>query len=78
MIRCFYHKAETVSFLFSRESAELNKKVKVIFKLRGNPDREELAHCALLTIPVEEFSHFVVQRSAFKSTGNESENMDAR
>ena len=34
-----------------------NQKVKAIFKLRGNRDREELAHCALLTMPVEEFSH---------------------
>ena len=37
-------------------------KVKAIFKLRGNRDREELAHCAVLTMPVEEFSH--VQYSA--------------
>jgi hypothetical protein len=35
----------------------VNQKVKETFKLRGNPDREELAHCALLTMPVEEFSH---------------------
>ena len=29
------------------------QKVKAIFKLRGNRDREELAHCAVLTVPVE-------------------------
>jgi hypothetical protein len=33
------------------------QKVKAIFKLRGNRDREELAHCAVLTMPVEEFHH---------------------
>jgi len=43
----------------------VNKKVKVIFKLRGNRDREELVHCAVLTMPVEEFSH--VQYSAVPS-----------
>jgi hypothetical protein len=43
----------------------VNKKVKAILKLRGNQDREEWAHCAVLTMPVEEFSHFAVQRSAF-------------
>ena len=35
----------------------MNQIVKAIFKLRGNRDREELAHCAVLTMPVEEFSH---------------------
>jgi len=43
----------------------VNQKVKAIFKLRGNRDREELAHCAVLTMPVEEFSH--VQYSALPS-----------
>ena len=43
----------------------VNKEVKVIFKLRGNRDREELANCAVLTMPVEEFSH--VQYSALPS-----------
>jgi len=43
----------------------VNQKVKAIFKLRGNREREELAHCALLTMPVEEFSH--VQYSALPS-----------
>jgi len=33
------------------------QKVKAIFKLRGNREREELAHCAVLKMPVEEFSH---------------------
>jgi len=35
----------------------MNQKVKAIFKLRNNRDREELPHCAVLTVPVEEFSH---------------------
>jgi len=43
----------------------MNQKVKAIFKLRSNRNREELAHCALLTMPVEEFSH--VQYSAVPS-----------
>ena len=38
-------------------TTRVNQKVKIIFKLRGNRDREELAHCAVLTMPVEEFSH---------------------
>jgi len=43
----------------------VNKKVKAIFKLRGNRDREGLPHCAVLAMPVEEFSH--VQYSAMPS-----------
>jgi len=43
----------------------VNQKVKAIFKLCGNRDKEELAHCAVLTVPVEEFSH--VQYSALPS-----------
>ena len=43
----------------------MNQKVKAIFKLPGNRDREELTHCAVLTVPVEEFSH--VQYSALPS-----------
>ena len=43
----------------------MNQKVKAIFKLRGNRDKEELAQCAVLTMPVEEFSH--VQYSAVSS-----------
>jgi len=43
----------------------VNQKVKAIFKLRGNRDREELVHCAVLTVPGEEFSH--VQYSALPS-----------
>jgi len=43
----------------------VNQKVKAIFKLRGNRDREELAYRALLAMPVEEFSH--VQYSAVPS-----------
>ena len=43
----------------------VNQKVKAIFKLRGNRDREELPQCTVLTVPVEEFSH--VQYSALPS-----------
>jgi hypothetical protein len=43
----------------------VNKKEKALFKLHGNQDREELAHCAVLTMPVEEFSH--LQYSALPS-----------
>jgi len=43
----------------------VNQKVKAIFKLRGNQYREELAHCPVLTVPVEEFSH--VQYSTLPS-----------
>jgi len=46
-------------------NTRVNQKVKAIFKLRGNRDREELPHCAVLTMPVEEFSH--VQYSALPS-----------
>jgi hypothetical protein len=35
----------------------VNQKVKAILKLCGKQDREELAHCAVLTVPIEEFSH---------------------
>jgi len=42
-----------------------NQKVKAIFKLHDNRDREELVHCAVLTVPVDEFSH--VQYSALPS-----------
>jgi len=53
------------SSLYSLLYTRVNKKVKEIFKLRGNRDREELAHCAVLTMPVEEFCH--VQYSALPS-----------
>jgi len=43
----------------------VNQKVKAIFKLCGKWDREELVHCAILTMPVEEFSH--VQNSCLPS-----------
>jgi len=46
-------------------SKRVNQKVKTIFKLRGNRAREELPHCAVLTMPVEEFSH--MQYSALPS-----------
>ena len=55
----------------------VNQKVKVIFKLRGNRDREELAHCAVLTMPVEEFSHVHTALCLQSSGSNEVENMDA-
>jgi hypothetical protein len=35
----------------------MNQKVKAVFKLRGNWDREKLVHCAVLTMCIEEFSH---------------------
>jgi hypothetical protein len=41
------------------------QKVKAIFKLRGNRDIDELVHCAVLTMPIEEFSH--LQYSALPS-----------
>jgi len=47
------------------QCTRVNQKVKAIFKLRGNQDRELLAHCAVLTMPVEDFSH--VQYSALPS-----------
>jgi len=46
--------------LVHRETANVtrvNQKVKAIFKLRGNREKEELPHCALLTMPVEQFNH---------------------
>ena len=43
----------------------MNQKVKAVFKLRGNRDRQELSHRAVLTVPVEQFSH--VQYSALPS-----------
>jgi len=62
-IGSFFHSAGKKSSenLYTR----VNQKVKAIFKLRGNRDREELAHCAVMTVPVEEFSH--VQYSALPS-----------
>ena len=38
-----------------------NQKVKAIFKLRGNRAREELAHCAVLTMPVEHNAQLVLR-----------------
>jgi len=32
---------------------EGESKIKAIFKLRGNRDREGLSHCAVLTMPIE-------------------------
>ena len=38
-------------------SSRVNQKVKAIIKLLYNRDRKELAHCVVLTMPVEVFSH---------------------
>ena len=43
----------------------VKQKVKAIFKLHDNWDREELVHCAVLTMSVEEFGH--VQYSVLPS-----------
>jgi len=55
----------------------VNQKVKAIFKLRGNRDREELAHCAVLTMSIEEFSHVQYSACLQSSGSNVGENMDA-
>jgi len=55
----------------------VNQKEKSIFKLRGNRDREELPHCAVLTMPVEELSHCSTALWLQSSGSNEGENMDA-
>jgi len=60
----FYFIAMRLINLLKR-STRVNQEVKPLFKLRGNRDREELAHCVVLTMPVEEFSH--VQYSALPS-----------
>ena len=44
-------------YIYMYIHTRVNQKVKAIFKLRGNRDREELPHCAVLTVPVEEFRH---------------------
>ena len=54
-VQCVYS-SNTTKF-FGRIYTRVNQKVKAIFKLRGNRDTEELPHCAVLTMPVEEFSH---------------------
>jgi len=46
-------------------NTNVNQEVMAIFKLCGNGERDELAHCAVLTMPVEEFSH--VQYSTLPS-----------
>jgi len=60
-----YQNDTHTTFASTLQSMRVNQKVKEIFKLRGNWDREELPHCAVLTMPVEEFSH--VQYSALPS-----------
>ena len=53
----------------------MNQKVKVIFKLRRNRDREELPHSAVLTMPVEAMCSTAL---CLQSSGsNKGENMDA-
>lgn len=42
-----------------------SKRKSIFFKLRGNRAREELAHCTVLTMSIEEFSH--LQYSALSS-----------
>jgi len=54
-----------VSSYVIHNNTRVNQKVNAIFKLPGNRDIEELAHCAVLTVPVEEFSH--AQYSALPS-----------
>ena len=44
--------------------------------LCGNWDREELAHCAVLTMPVEVFSHCSTALCLQSSGSNEGENVD--
>jgi hypothetical protein len=53
----------------------VNQKVKAIFKLRGNCDRD-LVHCAVLTVPVEEFSH--LQYSALPSVERQQQGRKKR
>jgi len=65
MVDCCECGNEPPSSVKCGECTSVNRKVKAIFKLRGNWDKEELAHCAVLTMPVEEFSH--VQYSALPS-----------
>jgi hypothetical protein len=43
----------------------VNQKAKAIFKLRGNQEREELAHYTVLAKPIEDFNH--LQYSALPS-----------
>jgi len=59
------HACHHVIYNSFSQNTNVNLKVKAIFKLRSNWDREELAHCAVLTVPVEEFSH--VQYSTLPS-----------
>ena len=53
------------NIMWSVNDTRGDQKVKTIFKLRGKRDREELAHYAVLTMSIEEFSH--VQYSALPS-----------
>jgi len=56
----------------------MNQKVKEIFKLRGNRDREELAHCAELTMPLLKSSAMCSTALCLQLSGNnEGKNMDA-
>ena len=71
-----YQNNTHTAFASTLQSMRVNQKVKAIFKLRSNQDREELPHCAVLTMPVEEFSH--VQHCALPSVEwqQRGENMD--
>jgi len=55
----------------------VNQNVKEIFKLRGNRYREEQAHYAVLTVPVEELAMCSTALCLQSSGSNEGENMDA-
>ena len=50
-------KIEVVVLVIIRINTRGIQKVKAIFKLRCNRDKEESAHCAVLPVPVEGFSH---------------------
>jgi len=51
----------------------VNLKVKAIFKFRGNRDREEMAHCAVLKSSAMRSTALCLQSSG----SNEGEDMDA-
>jgi heme/copper-type cytochrome/quinol oxidase subunit 1 len=53
------------------------QKVKAIFKLRGNRDREELAHCTVLTMPLKSSAICSTALCLQSSGSNEGENVDA-
>jgi hypothetical protein len=46
-------KFQQKAFIRHEYNMEVNQKVKAIFKLCGNRDREELPHHTVLTMPLE-------------------------